>query len=667
MTTRFSTVAGFLAAASLLSGSAFAFAPEFTSDLPTVIITDRLTQATQTGGQLLPFDDPDNVGGIGVVAPASAVAGRESTVYLFRYENALDLTTVIDTRDAASYSDVKVIFNEFLVGDTNPVANSDRTLELNGVRALDNIAPTNSDFSGPNAFSADAPVSFRNIDFSDPANSLIPSTEIYDAIGDVTGDNIELTAAQERLVTLQIDSLDSTAYEGSQLKSMLVITTTDGVDRLTNPFLSTILTSEIPLTSSFDGEWQVDFTSDGISGIANNGDTSSASPGDVPASGGVSGFTPDPASVAVTQNALGGIAPASTNQVGMVASNAQTGLSGWALLEANGGTVNMTADSVYRLRMTMAGQATQDTGLFFSFGSPFNTGKHYTIFLGGAVDGTSRTSPKLGAADQTVDIWAPARADGPGEVNLTIVDDSASGSSAFTLKDYQVDSVPRASLDSVATVLNQGASSLSATTAELAKAPLPASPDAILDQGAVADGSTWFDGETNIANGANQTPQSTTFSAAGYALSYGPVGSTYQDVWNLIQFSDAFGPGVDDIVTGYNLDPDSLYTFDVWLKAQTAGVFMPNLAIVAISDKSLQFASVYGIGDLGAIDNAEVQAQTTERVYSMAFNPATGNAEARTVFLLTFLGTVHTGFVQPMPQNTLTVSRMVLTEYVYPE
>jgi hypothetical protein len=208
--TRFTSALGVLTAATLLSGSAYAFAPEFTGDLPTVVITDALTAGASNA---TPFD---------------AGTPSATTVNLFRFNNAFDLLpTYIDGNGNAD-STLRFTFNEFAngtgEGDFSAVA-SQRTLAINGVESLLAL-PTNADFTGPNSgdltaggTNANASLSFRNIDLS-PGTGTGP----FDTTGDVTGINIA-SGAYRRFVKLYVQSTNvTTAFDASKGETFLVVT-----------------------------------------------------------------------------------------------------------------------------------------------------------------------------------------------------------------------------------------------------------------------------------------------------------------------------------------------------------------------------------------------------------------------------------------------------------
>ncbi len=234
MQTRYSTALGFLAAASLLGGSAFAFAPTFNGDLPTVIITDKVSGATPPN-----IYDPSNA----------------STQYLFRYQDAFDLSSssYVNPGPSATIGDVRFLFNEFRDLDKDGVADDGLTPEQAANRTLliqDSLGGDNVGFATPGtpfplsaAEFATAPtvgmLDFRNIDFS-PAADYEDTTGIpFDAVGTSTpvhtiGSDSPLTASgsQYRVVQLYINTSFST--EAPSVRNFLVVTSVDGEDRLTS-------------------------------------------------------------------------------------------------------------------------------------------------------------------------------------------------------------------------------------------------------------------------------------------------------------------------------------------------------------------------------------------------------------------------------------------------
>ncbi|MCC6547057.1 hypothetical protein IT570_07800 [Candidatus Sumerlaeota bacterium] len=255
MQTRYRTALGFLAAASLLSGSAFAFAPTFAGDLPTVIITDKLSGAT-----------PPNV----------YDPGNASTQYLFRYQDAFDLSSpsYVNAGPSATIGDVRFLFNEYRDLDKDGVPDgstpefaADHTLLIQDTSGVDHFgyATLGNEFPLTAADFTSAPtvgfLDFRNIDFS-PATDYEDVTGLpFDTIGSSTpvhtiGSDAPLTASgsQFRVVELYINTDFSTEAPSSD--TFLVITSVDGEDSLTSGvpgFTGIVPTPKIPASNDFSG------------------------------------------------------------------------------------------------------------------------------------------------------------------------------------------------------------------------------------------------------------------------------------------------------------------------------------------------------------------------------------------------------------------------------
>ncbi|MEO8376501.1 MAG: hypothetical protein ABI579_02435 [Candidatus Sumerlaeota bacterium] len=254
MQTRYNTALGFLAAASLLGGSAFAFAPTFVGDLPTVVITDKVS------GAVLPnVYDPSNA----------------TTQYLFRYQDAFDLSSAsyVSPGASATINDVRFLFNEFrdidkdgVPDSVNPELVANHTILIQDATGGDNVgfATSGTPFPLTAADFAAAPkvglLDFRNIDFSPASDYEDTSSLPFDAVGSSTpvhtiGSDAPLTSSgsQFRVVQLYINTDFST--QGPNAKNFLVVTSVDGTDRLTSGNGSTgpVSTPKIPSSNDFSG------------------------------------------------------------------------------------------------------------------------------------------------------------------------------------------------------------------------------------------------------------------------------------------------------------------------------------------------------------------------------------------------------------------------------
>lgn len=198
--------------ACLLAGTAMAqtYAPEFTGDIPSVIISDR---TGDTSGDV--YDAP-NGGWNGTERPLSA--------FLFRFDDVIDASTIVDVKDAGSLSDVKVLFTEYS-DETDLTPNTEKTISINGKIAVDDVPIDTEDFTGSAAFDlSDSYLDFRNIDFSPSGDGP------FDPVGE-SGDDITSSGSQSRVVTLHLGSDNFTQRGSGSDNSFMVYTTLEGADR----------------------------------------------------------------------------------------------------------------------------------------------------------------------------------------------------------------------------------------------------------------------------------------------------------------------------------------------------------------------------------------------------------------------------------------------------
>ncbi len=321
MLNRNNTALGFLASAVLLSGSAFAFSPEFDDALPTVVITDKLEEPTN-------LYDP----------------GQLSTQYLFRYTDAFNPLDYINL-NGNDQNSVRFLFNEFDdASDTS--ANATQTLSINNTTSFATI-PDASSFGGA-PFLATSPAGnaldaeFRNIDFSPGVfGDDSPGT----ATGVVTGDDIDALGSQSRIVTLYIKSDDA---PDMGLSSMLVVTKRENDptagDNLSGPFFSD------PFSCVFSPSDLSGWTAGGIGrldALPLNGPRSTATFSGTTFPD-VAGFTNSPASPTING---GGTTAGGTMTLGMSSSLSQIGLANWALAAGSGASA--TTNNLYRGRATI--------------------------------------------------------------------------------------------------------------------------------------------------------------------------------------------------------------------------------------------------------------------------------------------------------------------------
>jgi len=648
---RFSTVAGILAAASLLSGSAFAFAPEFTGDLPTVIITDRISEGAVSPPQVAPFDAPDG---------GSGIAFRPSSAFLFRYDDAVDLTPLIQLNDANSINDVQVVFNEFdAAGDLTP--NSTTTLQINGNNALTSI-PSKADFSGANAFTAGL-LSFRNIDFSDPANQIVAGEEKYDEIGDLTGQDLSLSPSQSRIVSLYIDTVAST-QGGGDATSFEVITTLDGGDRLSQPtFTDPFVPPVYDTDSETFGDWWVAQADNRILGIESDGpddegDNDQESPN-------LDGFTIDPN---VTK-AIGTPLPAGrTNPLSIESSAAQLGLMGFGLANDGGDPndgIDLDANKLYRLRVNwQSSDVNANAPVFIQFGDVFNTG---TVNAGYSDPSDfsntgSREFPIVPGSATDFDAYLLTQGASQTQFSISIIDTNASDGNEIQINSVEVGENTRDSLQGGTVLKNFGGASFTVAAgqpigvddtgrADFSEAPGPLSG---------TPGDQFF----SAAGLNNALPETLTITGSEMTAQFGPAPTT-ADYWESAGFNSlALDPlDVSAIDTGIVLDQEKIYILDVWASTDNAGEIMPQLLIRNGVDSTMFSATGFHTGGATGITvNPDIQLASDAKVYSNVFAPQTPNTDGgRTTMNVQFLWALS-GF-GVLDNTTTNIHRVILTEY----
>lgn len=189
---------GFAAAAALLSGVAYAEAPTFSADIPTVVISDETTVAGT-------FDNP---------------AGLTGSFNLFRYTDAFSLSAYINP-GTAGLSNVRYLFNEFATAGGPIQSGSNAHIAINGATGAATV-PSASDILASGALANAGALDFRNINLSPT-----PGDGPFSAPSGLPS---------ERFITMYIAGLSgqSTLPAGAS-KTFSVITTTGIPDQLTEP------------------------------------------------------------------------------------------------------------------------------------------------------------------------------------------------------------------------------------------------------------------------------------------------------------------------------------------------------------------------------------------------------------------------------------------------
>lgn len=624
MASRFSAVAGFLAAATLLGSSSFALAPEFSGDLPTILITDRVTDASA-------YDAPNGDAGDG---------RRPSSAFLFRNETGLQLASYITLNSASAASDVDAIFNEYADNNGAPGALvGTATISVNGQTSLGNETPTPPYTT---AITADSSLTYRNINWS-PGTGLGP----FDAVGEDAQDIIsDVSGPISAWLTWQIDFPGANSFAGSQVATQEVITTIDGVDGVTSSAATSTFSTVVVAPSTDFSAWTVDTVASSISGIPNSGQTPDAAGFfTLVSSADTSGFTPTPG-VALVQGTAAG---AGITSVGIASTASQVGLAGWT----NAG-FSATAGNIYRVRLSASGANAAGASAYFSAGDGLKQ-LGYSIFQDLGIDPAADDG--LNASASNVDVYFEAKVDLTAGIFASLVDSNASNAGSFLVDSYEVTSTTRSGLTGESVVFNAG--TVGTTDSGQAIAPL-AGPTAFVDSSSPsAAGENWNSGG---ALNPNAGTSSITVAGSAIAFTLGAQNANQANVFTLNQGVDLGSFTVATLDAGYTVDPSKLYTLDVWLSSSTAvadNTTAPNLILSAISDLSHQSVATYFLGDFDGLTDDAVRANTSDRVYSMVFSPESLNASA-TVQLNVFL---HQILGLAMPANTYSISQITLTQY----
>lgn len=696
MQTRYSTALGFLAAASLLSGSAFAFAPEFVGDLPTVIITDKVS------GQPNAFDPND-----------------ATTQYLFRYPDAFDLSSsaYVNPGSSATINDVRFLFNEYADLNKDGVADSPASPELAAQHTLlindtQAFATPGTEFPLGSTEFATAPqvglLDFRNIDFS-PAATFADTTGIpFDAVGNVTGHNLTVSGSQFRVVQLYINT--NFATQAPDVADMLVITElgtddrlTVGVPGLTDPFTPI----EAP---SFVG-WELSGT--GL--LANLPQPTPGGSAYIPFGPGAGTFTgystvpvrdfptantTTPADPYDTIPGVNRVTQAGTTSLSTTSSNASIGYVRWSKVI---GTYNIAANELVRFRVTLQSADTSTTSkepFLVGMGS-LKTGIANKVYQS---DTCRYLSSLTGAAAAETKIYNVPASPGA-DFDSYLVAEAAATNADTSKVAYQFDVLsiddPAASLPYNTNTRND----IQATAYSIAKAPAGRSyltgKNVVLNRGnptvpaAIAgeiltpeSGSSVFTfGSTpstptaagQVAGvGATANPTidaSTTMAGTANALSYTltgasvPSGSTtaYPDYRSFSFYSPVADLDIEAATGGhFRAVNGKLYLVDVWASTTTpTSTNMPTLRISSAFG-SLDYEVTVWIIQQGFFSlNTGAEIQSAPRAYTSAHLAQLGpsNTDVPASVTVEFLQPVST----TMNQNAnVTIHRITVTEYDKP-
>ncbi len=673
MRTRFSTAAGFLAAATLLSSSAFAFAPEFDADLPTVIITDRL-QAP------VPATDPFD-------------PGVATTQHLYRYTAAFDLLDYIQlgpTGVEVDPDDVRFLFNEFPNVDpipSEPNLRDQGTLLINGERAFataGSLWPGQADFATAPLVtsrygSGDGRLDFRNRDLSgDDESDLGP----FPGIGMVTGDDFTISGVQERVVQMYIstDEADDMDYQ-----NFVVITATDPegdrlVDLVTPPITP-------PITPPFDPVFEPVYTQDdfgswepeGLGQLVTIPESGTFDDADTIGAGNaqIGGFAATPfindtaqANTPIFVSGSAGSptkAPAGTTSVRLTGTNAQMGFAGWSLKPDDMET-QLEANRLYQLRARM--NRLDDNRLDqirVRLGNVFQTGE----VIGGYLDGSDVTNvpagkvvPHFSTQPEDFFLHLIPKGDGPAQIAIELLSVNQARGNDFRVHEVELGVADRADLGEGTVIKNIGGPVPTPWGNEADFTPVPPNQDQ-------------FDVTSNVVGsrirvnspGIN-ADQPANLTTTANVLTIVSQQDANQDDGRIMP--DFFGFGFQDSGT-FDLDAEELfpvqegkvYIVDVWVSTTTPNnLGKPQLRLRAEAARTYQAAANFAL-TLEDVFGEENQARVVgqPRAYSTVMMPQlSGNQDGWAKLDVEFLYMIQ----KATQSNTIRIHRIVVTEYDAP-
>jgi hypothetical protein len=607
---------------------------------PAVTITDRIAAS----GPTAPFDDG---------TPGGTLSG---TQHVFRYENAIDLESYVATLGSGStINDVKVVFTEH-DDELDLTPNSTTTLTVNGVDPL-TASPVKGDFVASTLTPGE--LSFRNKDFS-------PGTGFtgFDAIGDLTGHDLDASPQQVRTLSFYIDTDDSNTGSPG-VKSMTVITekSTGEGDRTTDQASSDPFTLALPDPGNFNA-WTVIFSDNDILFILDGNSGSAAGNPAVTTAGNVySGFTFTP-TVSTASVPTGTDAPDGTTSLSIASSNAQAGFSGWATEDP---VLSLTTDTVYRARLELAsptgllGKAA-NTLLLVRFGDPLSTGQNVTQFTAApstifANPAGGREPNNLASAPTSVDVYLLPKAPGNGQLEISTVDQGTGtgANSDIAISGYEIWSAPRSALGAGTVVKNFGNATVAGFT-----------PSSTGLAGFTNGGTTpGVSVNSDTFNGLNTLlPRTLAVTANAITAQHGPEpagGGGSHWIFSQMKFYTANDLNIDTMDTGFDLTPGRLYLFDVYASTNNAGTQHPFLVTVFDMDHSYQNDCLWWVS--GGVGAAGAALTAAPKQYTAVIYPdpdvVTVNPTAKAGVSLAFLHTVDLD----LANTTITIHRVVLTEY----
>lgn len=639
------TATGFLAAATLLGGSAFAFAPEFVEDLPTVIITERL-------------ENPDD---------SFDVA---SDAFVFRYSDAFELLPLIDPRGNTE-SELKYLFNEFEFANPiplEPIVNAPGSpataITINGNNAFatpGNEFPDAADFaSAPNVVTGgDSFLTFRNRDFSgeDPNQNTG-----WSPVGQYSGWNLETDGPQKRVISLYVKGDTNDDYTLSDNSFVVITALTDGEQYFWDDLSGSVFTDPV-FTDPFEEELAYDDDFGGwlyspitqFSILDLGGDTRVQ--------------TPQPAYNAANASLghanTGGTANAGVDTLS-VNVNGQAGAS--ALLALGVGGVDLEADTLYRMRASWSTPNTAKTETIRArFGDTGNTGTAIMLYESAAL---GLGGPDLPRTMDTQDVYLLTKGTGTDTALWFDVLTLGGSGQDLNVQSVTLSSAERAQLGAPNVIFNRGAASV--PTLASGEAPEPPS------------GSDPFDLSTNVGTGVitgvlggPDFPFSfvTSTDAITLNIAQQTVGDNdgFAPFQGVTPATDGFGPPgfgrfalqeggtVGDASTPgtFTANSDSIYIVDYYISSPTTNLRPRGALEFRIGNRvagSKIFEHVY------ILAGAQTEATAAPRVYSGVFGGEDGNVVMVADFLA--FGTAFVSAGGTGPAQTYTIHRVVVNEYV---
>lgn len=693
MNIRFNT-AGFLAAATLLSGSAFAFAPEFTGDLPTVIITDQLAAPSSQ------FD---------LAQPGPATSG------IFRFSGAFDLHTYINNGNLTSGEKavIRWAFTESKVGAPSPETAANGTLLINDEASVTN-PPTSSELATAPLLGSNATLNFWNKDFSGTNTALsTPPVTPFDYLSDITTPTHDLAASgpQERVVTIYVRGDDAAV----DFKSFSVITKIgegDSLSSATGPVTQPVdpFVNVLGPTNDFSGwtQFSLDYFVIYFNGTGEytsltdankvylGGATQPAdpSPGDdsivlVGNPTVTSGHTYTPATTPAAAATTSLTAVVSGSFTGPYGSTPKVGLSAWERTIST--TVN--GNSIYRVRTTLArSSAALREAYRVRVGTSSTHGQAITLYNTTTAAQTDRPYLSTTAADHYTYLLAKTSASG--NTSLAVAVDAYSlgtlgggVGSGVVLSGLEISAAPRTDLTGANVLFNRGAASIPTLASGEAAITAPASPTAlsVITSGTPSGGNVLFS-----ASGATTTLQPRSATVTSGAINYtvgaatggtfprqisiagfGAGGSTIQTpeggwTWaSIFSFSDGAAAASNPTATGlFPVATDKLYIADIYASSAQAGTAlaqMPTMRVRVTTGATQESQTVFELNSANGTGIA-----TAPKIYSVV---ARSNGLAGVAGLQghLFIDFYQAGISQAAAissaSRTITIHRIVVTEY----